>query len=209
MRIKRIVVGELGVNCYIVIDEETKACIAVDVGAEPYKIISFIEEEKLDLKAIILTHGHYDHIGGCLEVKDKFKAPIICGENEVDFLKNADANLAKMFGDDLVVRADESLKDNEEYKFGALSFRVIETPGHTPGGICLYFEKEGVLFSGDTLFFCSVGRTDFYMGNTNQLLNSLKRLAGLDDGVIVYPGHGQQTSIGFEKQNNPYVNEEE
>lgn len=205
MRIKIIVVGEMGVNCYILIDEKSKECIAIDVGAEPERIIKFIEEEELTLKSIVLTHGHYDHIGGCLEVKDKFNVPIIAGESESEFLTNATYNLAKMFGDDLVFKADEYLKDEEEYSVGEISFKTISTPGHTPGGICLYFEKEGVLISGDTLFFCSVGRTDFYMGDTDELLNSLSKLAKLPDAVVVYPGHGQKTTIGFEKANNPYL----
>lgn len=208
MRIKKMVVGELGANCYIIIDEESKDCIAVDIGAEPFKIIKFIEDEGLRLNSIVLTHGHYDHIGGCLEVKDRFKAPVIACQGEEVILKSCKNNLASsMFGDDLVLNADIWLKDGDKYKFGSLEFTVIKTPGHTPGGMCLYFEKEGVLFSGDTLFFCSVGRTDFYLGDTDMLLDSLKRLAKLDDAVIVYPGHGQQTSIGFEKANNPYMSE--
>ncbi len=205
MRIKKIVVGEMEVNCYIIIDELSSECAIIDAGAEPQKIIDFIENEKLSPKAIILTHGHYDHIGACAEVMNRFNVPLVSGENESEILNSSVKNLSVIFGSNLTLNADMFLKDGDEYSIGALKFKTIATPGHTPGGICLYFENEGVLISGDTLFFGSVGRTDLYLGNTSDLLNSLKKLAKLSDDTIVYPGHGQQTTIKFEKENNPYV----
>lgn len=205
MRIKKIVVGEMEVNCYIIIDEASGQCAVVDPGAEPHKIIDFVENEKLTPKAVILTHGHYDHIGGCAEVMERFNLPLIAGESEDEILNSSRKNLSEVFGNNLALKADTYLKDGDEYSIGGLKFKTISTPGHTPGGICLYFENEGVLISGDTLFFCSVGRTDLYLGDTGVLLNSLSKLAKLPDGVAVYPGHGQQTTIEFEKQNNPYI----
>lgn len=207
MKIKvEIVGGMMMQNCYFAIEESTNDAIVIDPGNDADVLINLIEKEKLNLKYIVLTHGHYDHIGACESIKEKYNVPIVAGLGEDVLLEKAENNLSRFRTGDIEIKADIYLEDKEVFKFGEnLSFKTIATPGHTPGGICLYFEKEGVLFSGDTLFLGSVGRTDFPYSNTKDLMNSLKKLQALPDDTVVYCGHGDKTSIGTEKRINPYM----
>lgn len=206
MRLKTFVVSEIETNCYIIIDENTLESIVIDPGDEAEKVINFIESENLKLNSIVLTHAHFDHTGGVKGIQNRFSCPLFMSEGEEPILENSKYNLSVMFGKDCELKADKIFKDGEEYNFGNLTFSVISTPGHTPGGACYYFKNEKVLFSGDTLFYASVGRTDLMLGNTEDLYKSIRtKLFKLNDDVCVYPGHGQKTSIGFEKKYNPYV----
>lgn len=206
MRLKLFVSPDMGENCYFVIDENTNEAIVIDCGAMAEKLCKFIDSENIRLNAICLTHAHFDHAGAVSAVKAHTGAPVIICEGEETVAESPEYNLSAMFGSPFKVPYDRVMRDNETFAFGSLEFRVISTPGHTAGGGCFYFEKEGVLFAGDTLFFMSVGRTDFPSGSSAVLSGSIKtKLFTLPDDTVVYSGHGQQTSIGFEKENNGFV----
>lgn len=207
MRLKLFVSPDMGENCYFVIDENTNEAIVIDPGAMGEKLCSVTDKEKLKITAICLTHAHFDHAGAVKELKEHTKAPVLICEGEEVVANSPVYNLSQMFGNSFTVPFDRVLKDGEEFSFGSITFKAISTPGHTPGGGCFYFEKEGVLFSGDTLFLMSVGRTDFPGGNSNTLVESIKnKLFNLPDSTEVCPGHGQSTTIGYEKENNGFVN---
>ena len=207
MKIKvEIVGGMMMQNCYFAIEEHTKNSIIIDPGADANRLISIIKNENLNLKYIVLTHGHFDHIGACKQIKDKYNTPIVICEGEEILIEHSENNLSNMTDNKIEIRADIVLKDNDIFKFGeSLHFKVLKTPGHTPGGMCLYFENENILFSGDTLFYGSVGRTDFPYGNSSDLIKSITRLKDLPDNTVVYSGHGDKTTIGTEKTINPYM----
>ena len=207
MRIKTIVSYDMGENCYIVIDENSNEAIIIDPGNSADRIIEFIKSESIKPKAIFLTHGHFDHIDGCERVRKEFNIEVIAHENEKEILENKIYNLSVRFSEPYEIKADKYFKDNEEYEFNDMKIKVIHTPGHTEGGCCYYFINEKVLFSGDTLFYYSTGRTDFPSGSAEKLVKSIHRLFNeLDDDVHILPGHGGHTEIGFEKINNPYTN---
>lgn len=207
MKIKvEIVGGQMMQNCYFVIEDDTNNAIIIDPGAEADRLIQIIEKENIKPKYICLTHGHFDHIGACKELKEEYNIPIVICEGEEVLIENPQNNLSSMINQNINFKADIVLKDNDIFKFGDnLSFKVIKTPGHTPGGMCLYFENENVLFSGDTLFYGSIGRTDFPYGNSSDLIKSINKLKTLPDNTVVYCGHGDKTTIGTEKNINPYM----
>ncbi len=207
MKVKvEIVGGEMMQNCYFAIDEQTNDAIVIDAGDDFDRLVNFIDKEKLNIKYIVLTHGHYDHIGACKKLREKYNAPIVAGVGEEILLENPENNLSRFRKEDIELVADRFLEDGEIFKINDnLSFKTIKTSGHTPGGICLYFEKENVLFSGDTLFCGSVGRTDFPYGDSKELIKSLNKLKELPDETVVYCGHGDKTTIGVEKTTNPYM----
>lgn len=205
MKIETIPVGALGANCYLVYDENTKEAMIVDPGGEGKKIMSEVIRLQLEIKYIVNTHGHVDHIAANGEVKDATKAPLLIHEDDANMLTNANHNLSAYVGPSISKpSSDKLLKDGDTLVIGEKEIKVIHTPGHTPGGICLLCDK--VLLSGDTLFQFSVGRSDLPGGSHKQLINSIKtRLLVLEDDVVVYPGHGPTTTIGDEKRMNPFL----
>ncbi|MBR1445146.1 MAG: MBL fold metallo-hydrolase [Firmicutes bacterium] len=206
MRLKKIVSYDMGENCYIISDEKSGDTVIFDPGCEAEKVMQYIDGENLNVKAILLTHGHYDHITACKELKEKYNVPVIAHEYEKEVVGSKGYNLSSRFMDPMTLSVDRSLKDNDEYEVGDMKIKVIHTPGHTPGGCCYYFVNEKVLISGDTLFQYSIGRTDFPGGDTVAMMESLKKLfTQLDGDVVVYPGHGEKTTIEFERRNNPYA----
>lgn len=206
MRVKNLVVSNMETNAYVVSDEETLEAIIIDPGAEAEKIIEFIEAENLKVNAIVLTHAHFDHIGAVKALKEKYNVKVMLCRGEEVIIENGRYNLSYGFGDIIELKADHIFEDGEIYKFGNLQFKVFITPGHTPGGGCYYFENEGVLFSGDTLFQMSVGRSDFILGDGKALIKSIKeKLMTLPDEVIVFTGHGERTTVGFERKNNFFI----
>ena len=202
-----VVVGALGVNCFVLGCKETRQGIVVDPGDEVERILAVVERQKLSLVAIINTHGHFDHVGGNLQLAQATKAPLYIHQADAPMLSRV-AQVSAMYGlpGENSPDADHFLEDRMVIPFGNHSLQVIHTPGHTPGGCCLYFEQQQKLISGDTLFADGVGRTDLPGGSHPQLVESITtRLFCLPDTVQVYPGHGPATTIGHEKRHNPYL----
>lgn len=199
--IKKFVVGPMAVNCYLVADTVSREACLIDPGASPKEIKNYIRENGLDLKFIINTHGHADHIGA----NGSFEVPIYIHTLDKDFLTNADLNFSSAFFFKITSpEASRLLEDGDEITLGGLKFRVIHTPGHTPGSIALVM--DGVAFTGDTLFRFSVGRTDFDYGDEGALFRSIgEKLLVLGDDTIIYPGHGESSTIKEELKSNPFL----
>lgn len=201
MKIETIVVGPLGVNCYIVVDPASRAGMVIDPGDDAAEIIRYIGQANIQVKYIVNTHGHSDHIGANAALKAATKAPLLIHAADELMLKNP----LNYLGETIVSStADAFLKDGDILSLGGSQFKVLHTPGHTAGGICL--QGDNVLFSGDSLFAESIGRCDLPGGNLNDLIGSLKtKVMALPDDVMVYPGHGPATKIGWERRHNPYL----
>ncbi|MDY2789343.1 MAG: MBL fold metallo-hydrolase [Lachnospiraceae bacterium] len=200
-------VGNLGTNCYLLCNKDTKEAVVIDPGAEGYLIRDVLENNGMRPVAILLTHGHYDHIDGVAALKESFHSlkTYACYE-ERETLQSAEQNLSETFGRPCTVNADEFLHDGDKLEFAGAHFRCIYTPGHTPGGMSFYAIEDEVLFSGDTLFAGSVGRTDFPGGDAKALLHSIRvKYADIGDYVKVCPGHGPTTTMEIERAENPYM----
>ena len=205
IEIKSMTLGMVATNCYLIINKENKEALLVDPADNALRISNVIEENGCTLKAILLTHGHFDHIMALNDLKKRYNVPVYAHEEEEDVLKQSSLNLSGSIGQIYTTQADVYVKDGEHLKLAGLDVIVLYTPGHTKGGTCYYFPEEKVLMSGDTLFHCSIGRTDFPTGSMSQLVRSVKeQLFVLPDDVQVYPGHDSVTSIGYEKQYNPF-----
>lgn len=202
-KIIRLTVGPLQENCYIVYNKENE-CVIIDPGYESQRIIDTIEKEELKPLYILLTHGHIDHIGAVKDLKDKYGISVYIHNKDKDMLEKPNKNSASLYGMSVNgAKADYFVKEGNDIKFSDDSFKVIETPGHTGGGVC--YKLDNILFSGDTLFLGSIGRYDFPESSGLDLMNSLKKLTLLDKDTIVLPGHGPETSIEYEINYNPYL----
>ncbi len=206
LEINEIVVGPLEVNCYIVYDTENREAIVVDPGDEPDRILDIITADNLKVRYIICTHTHFDHVGAIPELKEKTAAQIVIHEKEAEIYEAA-RDMGAFWGYDVdpLPPPDIFVSEGDEIKTENLVFKVIHTPGHSPGGICLY--GNGIVITGDTLFAGSVGRTDFPGGDMNLLKESFKRLLTLPEDTVVLPGHGPRSTIGREKRENFFINE--
>ena len=206
MLIKTYVGGPLSVNCYLVIDEETKKAFVVDPGGENQPLHQYVAENGLTVEAILLTHGHPDHICGIERFRKTYPdAILVAHQDEESLLGSAEQNHSKMYcGKDITLQADRWVSDHDGIEVGGLSPVFLHTPGHTPGGMCIYVKD--CLFSGDTLFRNSIGRTDFPYGSFPELKKSIhSKLFALPNHTVVYPGHEGTTTIGHEKESNPFV----
>ena len=206
MKIETICVGSFEVNCYIVFDASTREAIIIDPGADEKQIKRFSKVEGLKPAFIINTHGHIDHIGA----DNQFALPVYIHRDDVTLLRDPRLNLSEFLTSPFkVIQQIRTLEDNQDiYLDEVIHLKVIHTPGHTPGSICLLlrYPKEKILFSGDTLFYEGIGRTDFPAASSDLLISSIKkRLFVLDDETVIYPGHGPRTSIGHEKKANPFL----
>lgn len=194
--------GSMDNNCSLIIDEKTNQSALVDCNEFSQKMIDMIGDT--DLKYILLTHGHFDHIIGVKSVKEKYGAQVVISKEDEPMLNSAKLSLAVFCNaPQNNVDADIIVKDGDEITLGETKIKVMATPGHTSGSVC--YIAENCIFSGDTLFYCSCGRTDFPSGSPEQMMSSLQKLKALDGDYRVYTGHNNLTTLDFERKNNPYM----
>ena len=206
MKVEKFVTGMISTNCYLVINEDTKQAVVIDPAACPSYLMSHIKSEGLKIEAILLTHGHFDHIMGIDGFLSEFDVPVYVHEEDADAMEDPVLNQSSTYTSGYTFGKARYLRDRQTLELAGYTFQVIHTPGHTKGGCCYYVASEGVLFSGDTLFQNSVGRTDFVNSSTSDLVHSVReKLFLLPDDTMVYPGHMGETKIGHEKKYNPYV----
>ena len=200
MIIKAIPAGIYDANCYIVMDEKTKDAVVLDPGGDGEMLERAIKDMGANAKGILLTHGHMDHVGGVEYLSDKLNVPFYISKIDEEYMEKD----KYVFGS--IRNANGYLEDGNDLSFGSLNIKVIATPGHTKGGLCFLIEDK--LFTGDTLFQGSIGRTDFIGGSFPEIIDSIKtKLLPLGDEIEVYPGHGPKSSIGYEKGYNMYLND--
>ncbi|MEW8973347.1 MAG: MBL fold metallo-hydrolase [Tissierellaceae bacterium] len=205
MEFIRIPAGVYAANCYIIYSEIAREGIVVDPGGDAEIILGKIDENKLSIKYIVLTHGHGDHMGGVIELNKSLNVPVLVHEADKELMEDGNKNMSVImsFGS-LEFSPDVLLKDGDVIEFGDLNAEVIHTPGHTKGCICLKIQDH--LFTGDTLFKGSIGRTDLFSGDYDTIISSIReKILPLDDNIIVLPGHGASSTIGEEKKYNPYL----
>ena len=209
MTIKTFNQNNMGQNTYLYYDENSGEAVIIDAGCsegDVTTVAAFLRENDIIVKGILLTHGHYDHIIAVDKLKSLTAATVCSHCAETQMLENPALNLSTRIGMDLVVVPVKLFSDGDVFEFGGASLKIIHTPGHTAGGVCYYDSENGNLFTGDTLFRQSVGRTDLFAGSHHDLVTNIsKKLFTLPDATIVYPGHGASTTIGYEKANNPFV----
>lgn len=206
LRVEQYVVGPVMTNCYFAVNEDTGEMLVIDPGDAAEHLIAKIKEKRLMPAAVLLTHGHFDHASAAEKVAEAFDIPIYAHEMEKETLETPSVNLCGMVGEREAYHADQYVKDGDILNLAGFEIQVLYTPGHTKGGCCYYIEKEQALFAGDTLFFESVGRTDFPGGSAATLLRSIQeKLMCLPGQTKVYTGHNETTTIGWEKQNNPFL----
>lgn len=201
MQIKRIPAGMYAANCYILIDEENKIGCIVDPGGDEDLIAKEVEKSNIQVKFILLTHGHLDHVGAVDSLKEKYHVPVYISGKDKLLMKGRESVFGNLWNTN---EEDKDIKDGDVLELGNLKIKCIETPGHTPGGMC--FLVNNVVFTGDTLFYGSIGRTDFPGGDHRQLINSIKsKLMTLADDIVVLPGHERESKIKFEREHNPFL----
>jgi len=209
MKIDTLILGDYQTNCYVVREkEEEEKCVVIDPGFSADVLVDFLEASELQPEKIWLTHGHSDHIAGIPLLKERYNdLPVWAPRNDGDMLVEDHLNLAFFAGVSLNLGPAEKLFDvGDTLIFGDLHFDVLETPGHTPGGVSLHDREESVVFSGDALFAGSIGRSDFPQGDHDLLIRMIRdQLFALPDNTVVYPGHGPATTIGREKSANPFL----
>jgi glyoxylase-like metal-dependent hydrolase (beta-lactamase superfamily II) len=205
VKVKKIISGQLAVNCYLIYDAQTKNALIADPGEDADAVISEIEKENLRPEMLVNTHGHFDHIACDDKIREKYNIPLAAGEFDADMISNPYQNGSySFFGREISVKPPEVLlSDNQIVELSFTKFKTIFTPGHTEGGICLSF--DGFILTGDTLFAGTVGRTDFPNGDRKKMQASLERLKKLDAKTVVYPGHGPITTIANELRHNPFL----
>lgn len=206
LKIACMTMGVCATNCYYVYRDGSTEVMVFDPADRGGDIYRAITEKGFHIRAILLTHGHFDHIWGAEELREKSGAKIYAYEKEQPLCESSDLNLSAQMGRVCTIKPDYYLKDGEKVQVGDLACKLLATPGHTAGSCCYYFENDGIVMSGDTLFCQSVGRTDFPTGSMSDIVRSVKeKLMTLPDEVKVYPGHGEITTIGFERENNPFL----
>lgn len=204
--VQKLVLGDLATNTYILTDEESGVSAVVDPAIDSDELFASIENK--NVKYILLTHGHFDHIGGAKALKEKTGAQVVIHSEDAPMLNDGILSMFKLqypHKSTPKVDADILVEDGSEIPFGNGEITVLHTPGHTRGGVCYIFTDDRILFSGDTLFKLSAGRTDFKGGNPREELMSLAKIGALEGDYIVYPGHSEDTTLQFERENNRYM----
>ena len=209
LRIGRMVLGVYGTNCYLVYEEGGKDVLVADPPDNGKRIYQALCEKGFTIAGILLTHGHFDHIWGVEELRGLSGAKVYALEQERELCADPALNVSASAGRPCSITADEYLQDGQELTIAGITCKVLATPGHTAGSCCYYFEQGGFVLCGDTVFFESVGRTDFPTGSSAELTASVRdKIFTLPDDVQLYPGHGESTTVEHEKKYNPYVGEE-
>ncbi len=204
--IECLVLGMVSTSTWLIQNKETKEILMIDPADNVNAIVRKVEQMGGVPKAVLLTHGHFDHIMAADDVRDRYDIPIYAFADEKLVLSNPRINLSGSWAAPYTLDVDCCVRDKDELKLAGFDIQVLHTPGHTLGSCCYYIKEEGVLFSGDTLFAGSIGRTDFPTSNMTHMRTSLRRLlTNLPGETIVYPGHGEETTIAYEKRYNPFV----
>src|SRR4051812_25779733 len=200
-------VGPLQCNCSVIGDEQSREAMVIDPGDNIEQIMTIVERNGLTVKQIVVTHAHIDHVGGAMKLKQRTGAPILLNQNDDMLLKMLDVQAAWIgVRPPGPVTIDQSLADADTLKVGGIQASVLHTPGHTEGSVCVYFPAQQKLIAGDTLFAGSIGRTDLPGGSTEKIIRSLhQKVLALPDETIVVPGHGELTTIGEERETNPFL----
>jgi glyoxylase-like metal-dependent hydrolase (beta-lactamase superfamily II) len=200
-------VGPLQCNCSIIGDEATRQAMVIDPGDDIDDVLAILGKHNLEVKQIVITHAHIDHVGGAMKLRAATGAPILLNQNDLALLKMLDAQAAWVgMAAPGQVEIDQSVGNADTVQAGSLRANVLETPGHTEGSICLYFPAENKLIAGDTLFAGSIGRTDLPGGSFEKIIRSLHQtVLALPDDTVVVPGHGPLTTIGEERESNPFL----
>ena len=204
---KILPVGPLQCNCSVIGDETTHEAMVIDPGDDIEDVVAILHEHKLQVKQIVITHAHIDHVGGAMKLRALTGAPILLNQNDYALLKMLDVQASWLgMATPGEVAIEASIADGELLQAGSLKASVMHTPGHTEGSICLYFPAEKMLIAGDTLFARSIGRTDLPGGSFEKIMRSLRgRVMTLPDETVVIPGHGPRTTIGEEREENPFL----
>ena len=206
IEVKRLVLGMIRTNCYIVYTKDTKKAVIIDPATDAKRIIKELSELSVIPEAVLLTHGHFDHMIAGDALRKEYGIPVCILEEDAEMLEDARENCSAIFLTAYTTTADKLLKDGQTLEFLEGALKVIATPGHTAGSCCYYNKEEGILFSGDTLFQGSIGRTDLPTAKPSKIHVSIReKLFVLPEDTLVFTGHGEETTIGEEKQNNPYV----
>jgi glyoxylase-like metal-dependent hydrolase (beta-lactamase superfamily II) len=204
IKVKKVKIGIIDQNCYLLYDTDTKQAAIIDPGENPDQIINVIDSENLKPEILINTHGHYDHVSGDNKIRLKYKIPLAIHKDEVEMIADPKKNASFIWGESLVVKDPEILlEDNQDIKLSFTTFKVLSTPGHSKGSICLLCDPY--LFTGDTLFAGTIGRTDLWGGDNEIILQSLEKLKNLDFSITVCPGHGSMTTLANELKHNPFL----
>jgi len=200
-------VGPLQCNCSIIGDEQSHEAIVIDPGDNIEQVLALITKHHLQIKQIVITHAHIDHVGGAMKIRAATRAPILLNQNDYALLKMLDVQAAWLgMANPGKVEIDQSIETGDLVRAGSIEGQVLHTPGHTEGSICLYFPGEKTLIAGDTLFAGSIGRTDLPGGSYEKIMHSLHdRVLALPDETAVVPGHGEMTTIGEERESNPFL----
>lgn len=206
MMLRQAVLGPIGTNVYFVKNTETDEMFIVDPADNAPVIREMVRRMEGVPKAVLLTHGHFDHISAAEEIRDEYHIPVLAFRKEAEMLRDPALNMSSHYGSSVSLEADRYLDDNEIFECAGFQIQVFHTPGHTKGGCCYYLAEQKTLFSGDTLFCGSAGRTDFAGGSMSELKTSLRFLTShLPESTVVYPGHESATTIGDELRYNPFV----